>query len=51
MKAGTLRVTSFGRGGFPPPGSPEAPFVRREPPSRQVLGEEDAEFTEEKPGR
>ena len=51
MKAGTLRVTSFGWGGFPRPGSPEEPFVRRGPPSRKVLGEEDAEFTEQKPGR
>jgi UPF0716 protein FxsA len=51
MDAGTLRVTSFGWGGFPQQGSPEEPFTRRAPPSRRVLGEEDAEFTEEKPGR
>ena len=51
MKAGTLRVTSFGWGGFPRPGSPEEPFVRRGAPSHKVLGEEEAEFTEQKPGR
>jgi UPF0716 protein FxsA len=51
MKAGTLRVTSFGWGGFRQQGSPQEPFTRGTPPSRRVSGEVDAEFTEDKPGR
>lgn len=51
MEAGTLRVTSFSWGGFSRQGLPEEPFTRRGPPSRRALGEEDAEFTEDKPGR
>ncbi|MDY7228715.1 FxsA family protein [Hyalangium rubrum] len=51
MQAGTLRVGSFGWGGFPGMGSSGEPFSRASPPSRRSQGEVDAEFTDEGPGR
>lgn len=50
MEAGTLRVSSFSWGGFPRPRSPEEPFPRGAARPRRIQSEEDAEFTEEKPG-
>jgi UPF0716 protein FxsA len=51
MEAGTLRVTSYGWGGFRNSRSPEGGNSRPSTPSRRGPGEVDAEFTEEGPRR
>lgn len=45
MRNGSVRVSSYGWGGFRAPGPREAS------PTSRLPGEVDAEFTEEKPGR
>jgi UPF0716 protein FxsA len=45
MRDGSVRVTSYGWGGF------RGPSPREAPPAARLPGEVDAEFTEEKPRR